>query len=245
MVLSSLIFQFFPLRTKKRGKTSCRRFSRGRNRVHLLFLLRHFAIFLHVQKNKAPQSFWSLEQSARLPAELFGAPRDPWGLHLLRASPKMWATSGPCCGVCLSVLCVRAAVHRCWGIGEGRAKISPASWLSQNPQLSKGEVVHAFDPCCCYHLFTDQHFKPYLWLAGHASGLSEPGYSPCGFLMIYLDKICGMREMKLSALLCGTSVHVRKWKYFQKRWHYFDWWHKLLRQHMSLKSKKKKNAEYL
>lgn len=79
---------------------------------------------------------------------------------------------------------------------------------AKKPHLSKGEVVHAFDPCYCYHLFTDQHFKPYLWLAGHVSGLSESGYSPCGFLMIYLDKICGMREMKLSALLYGTSVHV-------------------------------------
>ena len=144
----------------------------------------------------------------------------------------LWPLPYPCCSSDL----LHAVCRR---IGEGRATISPTSWLSQKPQLSKGEVIHAFDPCYCYHLFTDQHFKPYLWLAGHVSGLSESGYSPCGFLMIYLDKICGMREMKLSAPLYGTSVHVRKWKYFQKQWRYFDWWHKLLRQRMSLKRKKR------
>lgn len=58
--------------------------------------------------------------------------------------------------------------------------------------------------------------KPYLCLAGHVSALSESGYRLCGFLMIYLHKICGMLKMELSTLLYGTSVHVRKWKYFQK-----------------------------
>lgn len=58
--------------------------------------------------------------------------------------------------------------------------------------------------------------KPYLWLAGHVSVLSNPGYRLCGFPMIYLRKICGMLKMELSTLLYGTSVHVRKWKYFQK-----------------------------
>lgn len=144
--------------------------------------------------NKAPGFQWSFS-ALLVTHEVYICTRllPKWGLPLALA---------------VAMLCVRPVARR--GIGKGRAKISPTSWLSQKPQLSRGEVVHAFDPCCCYHLFTDQHFKPYLWLAGHVSGLSEPGYSPCGFLMIYLDKICGMREMKLSALLCGTSVRVRK-----------------------------------
>lgn len=122
----------------------------------------------------------------------------------MRLLPKQAAYSH-CCTRALARNLLHAA--RLY-IGEGRETISPTSQPSQKPQLSKGEVVHAFDPCYCYHLFTDQHFKPYLWLASHVSGLSESGYSPCGFLMIYLDKICGMREMKLSAPLYGTSVHV-------------------------------------
>lgn len=144
------------------------------------------------------------EQSIRLSLGLFGAPGDPRGLRLHEVSPKTRGPYGHRRTLALAPTCCTQRV------GEGRATISPTSRLSQKPQLSKGEVVHAFDPCYCYHLFTDQHFKPYLWLAGHVSGLSESGYNPCGFLMIYLDKICGMRERKLSAPLCGTSVHVRK-----------------------------------
>lgn len=171
------------------------------------------------------------------------APDFHWSFLVLLVTHKVYTCKRllpkPGLPTAIALPCFRSDALRaaCWIISEGRATISSASWLSQKPQLSKGEVVHAFDPCYCYHLFTDQHFKPYLWLAGHVSGLSEAGYSLCGFLMIYLDKICGMREMKLSALLYGTSVHVTKWKYFQKRWRYFESWHKFLRQRMSLKGK--------
>lgn len=64
--------------------------------MHLLFLLRRFAIFLHVWNNKAPQSFWSLKQSIGLSLELFRAPRDLRGLHLHKASSKTRATYGYC-----------------------------------------------------------------------------------------------------------------------------------------------------
>lgn len=89
-------------------------------------------------------------------------------------------------------------------------------WLGSKPQASRGEGVHDLALVSVIAFSMTNISKPYLWLAGHVSVLSEPGYRPCGFLMIYLHKICGMLKMELSTLLYGTSVRVRKGKYFQK-----------------------------
>lgn len=88
--------------------------------------------------------------------------------------------------------------------------------LGSKPQTSRGEGVHDSALVSVIAFSMTNISKPYLWLAGHVSVLSEPGYRPCGFLMIYLRKICGMLKMELSTLLYGTSVRVRKGKYFQK-----------------------------
>lgn len=83
-------------------------------------------------------------------------------------------------------------------------------WLGSKPQASRGEGVHDLVLVSVIAFSVTNISKPYLWLAGHVSVLSEPGYRPCGFLMIYLHKICGMLKMELSTLLYDTSVHVRK-----------------------------------
>lgn len=105
--------------------------------------------------------------------------------------------------------------RQAWPRGQTAMSFSP-KWLGSKPQASRGEGVHDLVLVSVIAFSVTNISKPYLWLAGHVSVLSEPGYRPCGFLMIYLHKICGMLKMELSTLLYDTSVHVRKWKYFQK-----------------------------
>lgn len=96
-----------------------------------------------------------------------------------------------------------------WTRGQTAISFLPKR-LGSKPQASRGEGVHDLALVSVIAFSVTNISKPYLWLAGHVSVLSEPGYRPCGFLMIYLHKICGMLKMELSTLLYGTSVHVRK-----------------------------------
>lgn len=96
-----------------------------------------------------------------------------------------------------------------WPRGQTAISFLP-KWLCSKPQASRGEGVHDLALVSVIAFSVTNISKPYLWLAGHVSVLSEPGYRPCGFLMIYLHKICGMLKTELSTLLYGTSVRVRK-----------------------------------
>lgn len=121
----------------------------------------------------------------------------------------------------VSMLCHTWHVH--WLCQEVKWQCLLSKWHGLKLRASKGEGVHGLILPSVTTFSVTNISKPYLWLAGHVSVLSKPGYRLCGFLMIYLHKICGMLKMELSTLLYGTLVHVRKWKYFQKWYCYVDW----------------------
>lgn len=139
------------------------------------------------------------------------------------AFPCRSSSPSPCCPSSMfksmSVTCFHVGLHCiCTDLAkEPNSNIFffLPKWLGSKPQASRGEGVHDLALVSVIAFSVTNISKPYLWLAGHVSVLSESGYRPCGFLMIYLPKICGMLKMELSTLLYGTSVHVRKWKYFQ------------------------------
>lgn len=118
---------------------------------------------------------------------------------------------------CLScVFILYHTLHIHWLCQEANGNIFFQSGVAQNHRRPKVKVYMHLILVSVITFSVTNISKPYLWLAGHVSVLSKPGYRLCGFLMIYLYKICGMLKMDLSTLLYGTSVHVRKWKYFQK-----------------------------
>lgn len=112
------------------------------------------------------------------------------------------------CPQCVFML--NYTLHILWLCQEANGNIFYQSGMAQNHRRPKVKAYIHLILVSVITFSVTNISKPYLWLAGHVSVLSKPGYRLCGFLMIYLHKICGMLKMELSTLLYGTSVHVRK-----------------------------------